>query len=145
MSPLARSLVSLLIGALCAPALVMHVTMLLGLLQNLPDALHEFPHATLRDWGAGLLSCLFAASVLAWPILAWMTIGWIRNVPVHRAWVWVGTFLAVAWMLPVPKFLIFAVFVLPGIVFAVYLCLWHRYPRVRDPFGGEDGPAPPVV
>ena len=138
MSRLARSVVSLLFWTLSLPGLVMHVAMLWGLLQRLPRAVHDLPYRTLGDWAEAGMACLFAVSILSWLFLAWMTFGWIFNRPIHPLWTWVGTILAVAWMLPIPAAWIFAVWVMPGILFATYLCLWHRHARVRDPFGDAD-------
>lgn len=140
MSRLGRSIVSLLFWALSLPGLAMHVAMLWGALPRLPRAVHELPYHTLGDWAEAGMACLFAASILSWPIFAWMTFGWIFNRPIRPLWTWVGTVLAVAWMLPFPMMMIAAVWILPGILFATYVCMWHRHPRVRDPFA-EDEPS----
>ncbi len=105
---------------LCLPGLGYHVLVLggvslVGLLSG--EVLVPF---NLKEVVAALAILL---SVLSWVALARMSVGWIGDRPVHWLWPLAGTALTLP--VPLPSRFIAAIFVLPGILLAIYLCVWH--------------------
>lgn len=105
---------------LCLPGCLYHVVVLGSVaLVNLLSGEWLDPF-DLPEVGVMLLILL---SVLSWLALAWMSIAWVLDRPVHWAWPVAGTALTLPILLAT-KFLA-ALFVLPGVLLALYLCVWH--------------------
>lgn len=114
---------------LCLPGLLYHVVVfgsvaLVGLLSGEWLAPLDLP-----ELGVMLLILL---STLSWLALAWMSLAWIQDRPVHWAWPLGGT--AVTLPILLGTHFVAALFVLPGVLLALYLCVWHLR-QARRPTG----------
>ncbi|MGH8036447.1 MAG: hypothetical protein ACREPD_01775 [Stenotrophomonas sp.] len=107
----------------CLPGLYFHV-MIVGL-ALLPAMLSGEAQRPLEYLVVGLV----ILSPLSWLALGRMSFDWIMDRPSHWAWPVVGTALTLPIL--VPTYFTAAIFVLPGVVLALYLCIWHLWQARR--------------
>ncbi len=121
-----RSLISLLVWLLCAPGIFFHLMFasMAGTALLSGEGLSPFKPDEV------LVALLLIITSFAWVALGWMNYRWMEDRTVHWAWPVFGTLIALVALIPtrfVPILLS-----APGVLMAIYLCIWHLRRARRD-------------